>query len=152
MEYLTLLLDIIKYFFLGFFGLVIVIIILTIIFGDQIENRWRFKALFHDENNNEIGRFRITLFGYVKKKDKPDRLKIKLRLKHPQLIPGAMVKVYIEDNLYYEHPVTKKGKVSFGQEMDKNDFKGILRQPVLGEQCKVKCSGFIIASAELGEY
>lgn len=151
MEYLTLLLDIIKYFFLGFFGLVIVIIILTIIFGDQIENRWRFKALFKDENNNEIGRFRITLFGYVKK-NKQYQLKIKLKLQHPQLIPGAIVKVYIEDRLFFESSVTKKGKVSFGRNLDKSDFKGVLQKPELGQLCKVKCSGFILASAELGEY
>ena len=152
MEYLVLLLDIIKYFFLGFFGLVIVIIILTIIFGDQVENKWRFKALFNDEDGNQIGRFRITLFNFVKKKDKPDQLKMKLKLRHPQLMTGALVKVYIEERLYYEHPVTKKGKVSFGKVMDVADFKGVLHEPVLGQLCKVKCSGFVIASADLGEY
>ena len=151
MEYLDLLFDIIKYFFLGVFGLVAIIIILTIIFGDQVENRWRFKALFHDEDDNEIGRFRITLFGYVKK-DKQDQLKIKLKLQHPQLIPGAMVKVYIEDSLFFESSVTKKGKVSFGKNLDKSDFKDDLQQPELGQLCKVKCSGFVIASAKLGEY
>ncbi|MCK4743067.1 MAG: hypothetical protein KAT25_04545 [Sulfuriflexus sp.] len=151
MEYLNLFFDIIKYFFLGVFGLVAIVIIITIIFGDQVENRWRFKALFYDANNNQIGRFRITLFGYTKK-DKPDELKIKFRLKHPQLIPGAMVKVYIEDSLYYENAVTKKGKVSFGKTMDKSEFKGVLQEPELGQLCKVKCSGFIVASAELGEY
>jgi len=151
MEYLTLFLDVIGYFFLGLFGLVVIIIVVMIVFGDQIENRWRFKALFYDENNNQIGRFRITLFGFVKK-NKPDQLKIKLRLEHPQLIEGAMVKVYIEDTLYYEYPVNKKGKVSFGKVMDKSEFKGVLKEPELGQLCKVKCSGFIVASAELGEY
>ena len=151
MEYLDLLFKIIQYFFLGLFGLVGLVIVLTIAFGDKIENHWRFKALFHDDANNEIGRFRITLFGYVKK-DKPDQLKIKLRLKHPQLMPGALVKVYIEDTLFYENQITKQGKVSFGKIMDANDFKGVLKQPELGQLCKIKSSGFVLATAELGEY
>jgi len=151
MEYLELLFSIIKYAFLGFFGVISLLIIITIIFGDKIENRWRFKALFHDGNNNQIGRFRITLFGYVKK-DKPDQIKIKLRLKHPQLMQGALVKVYIDDRLYYEWSVKKQGKASFGKVMDIKDFKYSLDEPALGRICKIKCSGFVLAEAELGEY
>jgi len=151
MEYLALLLDVIGYFFLVLFGMVAIIIVLTIIFGDQIENRWHFKALFNDDNGNEIGRFRITLFGYVKKA-KEDQIKIKLKLKHPQLIKGAIVKVYIEDNLFYERTVNENGKVSFSEVIEKSDFKGVLYEPCLGQLCKVKCSGFVLASSELGEY
>jgi len=151
MEYLDLLFTILKYFFIGLFGLVGLLIVVTVIFGDKIENIWRFKAMFYDDNNNEIGRFRVTLFSYVKK-DKPEQLKIKLRLKHPQLTPGALVKVYIEDTLFYESQIGKKGKVSLGKVMDKNNFKGILEQPELGQLCKIKSSGFVLATAELGEY
>jgi len=151
MEYLELFFNIIKYLFLGLFGIVALVIVVTIIFGDKIENRWRFKALFSDDKNQQIGRFRVTLFGYVKK-HKPDQLKIKLRLKHPQLIPGALVKIYIDDTLFYENSISKQGKVSFGKVMDKSDFKGILKQPELGQLCKIKSAGFVLATAELGEY
>jgi len=149
-EYLTLLFDIIKYFFLGFFGLVIVIIILTIIFGDQIENKGHYQALFVDDKNNAIGRFRAIIYRYTKK-DKPERLKIKFSLKHPQIVSSAMVKIYIDEHLFYEITATKNGKISFGKSMDKNDFEGELASLVNGALCKIKCSGFILASAELNK-
>ena len=148
MEYLDLLFDIIKYFFLGVFCLVAIIIILTIIFGDQIENKGRYQASFVDDKNNSIGRLRIILYRYVKK-EKAEQLKIKLRLKHPQLLPGALLKIYIDKSLFYEHAVTKKGRVSLGKTMDKSDFKGELGKLVNGALCEIKCTEFVLASAEL---
>jgi len=106
-EYLTLIFDIIKYFFLGFFGLVIVIIILTIVFGDQIKNKGHYQASFFDGENNATGRFRAIIYRYTKK-DKPEQLKIKFSLKHPQIVSGAMVKIYIEEHLFYEIMTIKK--------------------------------------------
>ena len=150
MEYLTLLIDAIKYGFLGIFGLVAIVIILTIIFGDQIENKGQYLASFVDDNDNQIGRFRVIIYRYTKKV-KPEQLKIKLRLKHSQILPGTMVNVYIEDYLFYEIAATKNGKISFGKSMDKNDFNGDLSRLNNGALCKIKCSGFVLVSAELAK-
>jgi len=144
MEILEFIFDAIKYIVIGFFALLGVLIVLAILFGKRIEKKWAYEAEFMNEKGKEIGEFEISLFRYEKEQGE-FQLSVDFDLKHPSLVPGNSVDVYLDNVLVLEGMVEKEGRISLG----KKDLKNNLDNPQAGQKCVVKCSGIEVAAGEL---
>ena len=135
--------DILKLLFFGFFGLILLLVVLALLFGKRIRKQWEFEADFRDASGREFGEFEIEL-SRIEKEEPDYTLKAKFRMRHAALTKHAVVQVYIENTLVLEQMVETEGRVFV--------LRAQLLNPVdqvsAGHVCRVLVGGTEIASAE----
>ncbi len=135
--------DIFKYTFGGFFGLLLLLIVLVLLFGKRIRKKWEFEADFRDADGREFGEFEIEL-SQIDKEEPDYTLKAKFRMRHPSLIQHATVRVYVEDTLVFEKMVETEGRMYVQRAQLVNPVERVSA----GQICRVVVGGTEIASAE----
>lgn len=135
--------SIVKYLFLGFFGLLALLIVVAMIFGKRIRKKWEYEADFRDSSGREFGEFEIEL-SRIDKEEPDYTLKAKLRMRHPALTQHATVQVYVEDTLVFERRVEKEGLIFVARAKLVNPVDKITS----GQTCRVVVGGTEIATAE----
>jgi len=128
--------SIIKYIFLGFFGLIAVLFLLALLFGKRIVKSWEFEAKFRDDSGREFGEFDIEL-SRVARKDTQDTFKAKFKLHHDSLEQGQRVQVYLDDDLVMEGSVETAGRVW----LTSDHVKTKLDTASSGQVCRVVYGG-----------
>ena len=135
--------SIIKYLFFGFFGLILLLVVVTIIFGKRIRKQWEYEADFLDANGKEFGEFELEL-SQIEKEEPDYTLKAKFRMRHTALTQHATVQVYVEDTLVFEHMVEKEGRMF----VRTKELVNRVDKVSTGQTCRVVVGGSEIASAE----
>ena len=128
--------SIVKYIFLGFFGLIGVLFLLALIFGKRIVKQWDFEAEFRDEQGREFGELDIEL-SHIAKKETEDTFKAKLRLKHASLERGQRVQVFLDEVLILEGNAEVAGRILLTEE----HIKTSLTTASAGQVCRVVYGG-----------
>ena len=134
--------DIVKYLIFGFFGLILLLIVITLLFGKRIRKKWEFEADFRDADGREFGEFEIEL-SRIDKEEPDYTLKAKFRMRHASLRQHATVQVYVEDTLVFERMVETEGRLWVPRAPLVNPIERISA----GQTCRVMVGGSEIASA-----
>ena len=135
---------VIKYVFIGFFGLIGLLIVVAIVFGDKIVKKWEYEAEFRDDNGKEFGEFDIEM-SRVEKKEPQFSLKAKFRMRHEALKLHATVQVYLDQLLVLEGMVSRAGRVRLTNEHLQNE----ITEAEAGQLCRIVCGGSELFSQEL---
>lgn len=102
--------SIVVYILFGFFGFILLLFVLAMLFGKRIETKWEFEAEFRDDGGKEFGEFDIKMSRIVK--EEPDfSFKAKFKLRHESLDAGQRVQVYLDDQLVMEGTVETAGRI-----------------------------------------
>lgn len=136
-------LSVMKYLLLGFFGLVVLLVVITILFGKRVIKKWEIEAEFRDADGKEFGEFEIEL-SRIDKKEPDYTLKAKFHMRHPALTQHATVQVYVEDTLVFERRVEKEGRLH----VMRSELVNPVGNDALGKTCRVVVGSTEIASAE----
>ena len=123
----------------GFFGLILLLVILALIFGKRVIKQWDFEAEFHDERGREIAEFEIES-SRIDKEEPDFTTKAEFHCKHDALAPGDEVAIYLDDLRVMAGPVEKAGSVRFG--IDRLLDKSLV--PKAGQRCVVKRNGELL--------
>ena len=137
-------LDIIKYAFFGFFGLIGLAVVWALITGNRIEKKWEFEADFRDEKGREFGEFEIELSRHVKN-EPTHTFKAEFFMRHPTLTQHSNLQVFLDEMLVLEGMVPEPGRVRFGNDRLRNE----VTNPSAGQVCRVVCAGKELFTAEL---
>lgn len=133
---MELIFSILKYLFIGFFGLIATLFLLAIIFGKRIVKQWEFEAEFRDESGREFGEFDIEL-SHIAKKETEDTFKAEFKMRHPSLEKGQRVQVFLDDDLILEGTVEIGGRIRLGS----GHIKTALKTATKGQTCRVVYGG-----------
>ena len=136
-------LSVIKYLVLGVIGLVVLLVVITVLFGKRVIKKWEIEAEFRDADGRELGEFEVEL-SRIDKKEPDYTLKAKFHMRHPALTQHATVQVYIEDTLVLERRVVKEGRVH----VMRSELVNPVGNDALGKTCRVVVGSTEIASAE----
>jgi len=128
--------SIVKFIFVGFFGLIGVLFLLALVFGKRIVKQWDFEAEFRDEQGREFGEFDIEL-SHIAKKETEDSFKAKLRLKHATLEKGQRVQVFLDETLILEGNVETAGRIL----LTNTHIRTPLTTASAGQVCRVVYGG-----------
>ena len=102
--------SIVIYILFGFFGFLLLLFILALLFGERIKKKWEFEAEFRDDDGREFGEFDIEMSRIVK--EEPDfSFKAKFKLRHESLEAGQRVQVYLDELLVMEGKVETAGRI-----------------------------------------
>ena len=140
---MEILFDIIKYVFFGFFGLILLLIVVAVLFGKRIRKKWEYEADFRDANGREFGEFEIEL-SRIDKEETDYTLKAKFRMRHAALTQHSTVQVYVEDTLVFEQMVETEGRM-YAQ---RTNLVNPVDRVSEGQRCRVMVGSTEIASAE----
>ena len=106
---------IVLYILYGFFGFLLLLFVLALLFGKRIRKKWEFEADFRDESGREFGEFDIEMSRVGK--DEPDySFKAKFKLRHDSLEVGQRVQVYLDELLVMEGTVASSGRIYLKQD------------------------------------
>ena len=122
--------------FLGFFALIVVLVVLGVLFGKRIEKKWELEAKFYDERRREIGEFDIEKFRYAKEAG-DFTVKAKFKLRHESLQQTQTVEVYVDETLTMRGQVSESGRVYFSEAQ----LIGVPDDLLAGQICRVKVAG-----------
>ncbi len=140
---MDLLFDIVKYAFYGFFGIVLLLVVVVILFGKRVRKKWEYEADFRDADGREFGEFEIEL-SRIEKEEPDYTLKTKFRMRHAAMTAHATVQVYIDDTLVFEQMVETEGRMYARGVPPVN----VVEQVSSGQMCRVVIGGTELASAE----
>ena len=141
---MEILLGIAKYTVLGFFGLIVLLVVVALLFGKRIKKQWEYEAEFRDASGREFGEFDIESSRIVKQE--PDySLKAKFRMRHASLGRHQSVQVYIDDVLVLEGVVQSQGRILLGAENRRDTPPGVNE----GQNCRIVVAGNEMFSAAL---
>lgn len=135
--------DIVKYLFYGFVGLLLLLVVLTILFGKRIRKKWEFEADFRDASGREFGEFEIEL-SRIDKEEPDYTVKGKFRMRHPALTMHSTVQVYVDDTLVFERMVDTEGRMY----VQRTRLVNPIEQVSARQSCRVVIGGREVASAE----
>ena len=141
---MDLILSIVKYAFLGFFGLIIALFVLALLFGKRTKKKWEFDADFLDENGRELGELDIEM-SRIEKEEPDYTFKAKLVMRHEALVIDARVNVELDGKPLLAGRVDKAGRIQLGNE----HIQTTLGQANTGQVARVLVDDVEIASAEL---
>ncbi len=127
---------VVKYLFLGFFGLIGLLFVLALLFGKRMIKQWEYEAEFRDEKGREFGEFDIEL-SRLAKEEKEDSFKASFRLRHDSLQAGQRVQVFLDEILVMEGNVESAGRIGLGEE----HIKTRLTAASAGQICRVVYGG-----------
>ena len=143
MESIATILSAVRYLGLGFVGLIVVLFVLTLLFGKRKRKKWEFEADFLNEAGREIGEFEVEL-SKIEKEDDDFVLRSNLRLRHADL-NGARAEVFLDGVLVLTVPIETPGRVVSGELPPL--VEGL--EPHAGQVCAVHVGGREIIAAEL---
>ena len=128
--------NLIMYSLFGFFGLIFLLVVLAVLFGNRVIKQWDYQAEFRNDRGKEIAEFEIEL-SRIDKKEPDCTLKVEFWLRHEALKVGTKVQVYLDDELVMEGSATDVGRIRLG----KQDLRSDLNDPRPGQICVIKCDG-----------
>lgn len=134
----------IKYLFLGFFGLLGLLIVAALIFGDRIVKKWDYEAEFRNEDGREFGEFDIEM-SKIEKKEAEYSLKAKFRMRHEKLALHSTVQVFLDDLLVLEGMVKNAGRIL----LTKENLQIEVTDAEAGQLCRIVCGGNELFAEEL---
>lgn len=102
--------SIVIYILYGFFGLLLLLFVLAILFGKRIKKKWEYEAEFRDQSGREFGEFDIEM-SRIEKEETDFTFKAKFKLRHESLGAGQRVQVYLDDLLVMEGAVETPGRI-----------------------------------------
>lgn len=140
---MEMLFDIIKYTFFGFFGLILLLVVIAVLFGKRVRKKWEYEADFRDANGREYGEFEIEL-SRIDKEEPDYTLKAKFRMRHASLKQHTTVQVYVDETLVFEQMVETEGRMYAQRAKLVNPVDRVSE----GQRCRVVVGGTEIASAE----
>ena len=98
----------------GFFGLLLLLLVLALLFGKRFRTRPKFEAKFRDMREREFGEFEIKLHP-TEKVEHEYASTAKFRMRHEALEKGREIEVYVDDIFVMRGTVTKSGHVLLRQ-------------------------------------
>jgi hypothetical protein len=107
--------SIVLYILYGFFGLILLLFVLAMLFGKRIKKKWEFEAEFRDAKGREFGEFDIEM-SRVEKEEPDFSFKAEFKLRHESLEVGQRLQVYLDETLVMEGTVSAAGRIRLGQE------------------------------------
>ena len=107
---MDILFTIVLYVLYGFFGLLLLLFILALLFGKRIKKKWEYEAEFRDASGKEFGEFDIEM-SRIEKEETEFSFKARFKLVHESLGTGQRVQVYLDDLLVMEGSVEKAGRI-----------------------------------------
>ena len=125
-----------KYLVFGFFGLLLLLFVLAVLFGKRVRKRWEFEAEFRDMNEREFGEFDIEL-SRIEKQEAEYSFKASLKIRHESLEKGQDVEVYLDDILVMRGKVKKAGRIFLRDKAIMNP----VNDPREGQVCRVVWGG-----------
>lgn len=120
----------------GFFGLLFLLIAVTLIFGKRVKKQWEYEAEFRDEGGVEFGEFEIEL-SQIQKEEPSPTVKAELKLRHESLIQHRTVQALIDDRLILEGMVTTPGRIRIRKRMGEADAGSVSS----GQICRIRIGG-----------
>lgn len=133
-----------KYSVMGFFGLLVLLFILAIIFGKRVKKLWELEAEFRDAAGREFGEFDIEM-SRIEKEEPDYTFKAKFRMRHASLASGAKVQVLVDEVLIMDGVVEKEGRIW----LDKGAIRNTLSDATAGQVCHVLIDGVVAFSEAL---
>ena len=94
----------------GFFGLLLLLFVLALLFGKRIKKQWDYEAEFRGADGREFGEFDIEMSRIVKEETE-DTFKAKFRMRHDSLEAGQRVEIYLDDILVMAGNTEKAGRI-----------------------------------------
>lgn len=125
-----------NYAFFGLFALVLLLVVITLLFGKRIRKRWEFEAKFRDIGGREFGEFDFEM-SKIEKEKVEHSFKARFRMRHESLCKGQLVQVYLEDLLVMRGTVTKSGRIYLRD----SAVVSTVREPEPGHVCRVVWGG-----------
>ncbi len=128
--------SIVVYILFGFFGFILLLFVLAMLFGKRMETKWEFEAEFRDDNGKEFGEFEIKMSRIVK--EEPDfSFKARFKLRHLSLVVGQRVQVYLDKLLVMEGEVETAGRILLRKDAVVNE----VTKATAGQICRVVYGG-----------
>jgi hypothetical protein len=128
--------SIVLYVLYGFFGLLLLLFVLAVLFGKRIQKRWEYEAEFRTPGGREFGEFEIEL-SRIAKEETEYSFKAKFRMQHESLAKGQMVQVFLDETLVLQGNVRSAGRIYL---RDKAVVKDVF-EPSDGQICRVVWGG-----------
>jgi hypothetical protein len=85
--------SLVVYLLYGFFGLLLLLFILAIVFGKRIKKLWEYEAEFRDAGGREFGEFDFEKSRIVKDESEYS-FKAKFKMRHESLAPTGQAVFY----------------------------------------------------------
>lgn len=141
---LDIIFTVLKYSIFGFFGLILVLIVLALLFGRRVRKQWEYEAEFRDETGREFGEFEIES-SRIEKQQAGFTVKARFYLRHPGLQAQQTVQVFLDDTLVMEGHVQEAGQIRLGND----HLHNVPDQVQAGQQCRIVIDTTELASASL---
>lgn len=135
---------IVKFLFLGFAGLIALLVVAALLFGKRIRKEWEYEAEFRNENGREFGEFDIES-SRIEKEEPNYSLKAKFRMRHESLRLHQAVEIYLDDLLVLGGMVSEEGRISLNNGNLKNEPTNV----AVGQSCRVVVGGNTIFTETL---
>lgn len=127
---------VVKYVFLGFAGLVGLLVVAAMLFGKRIRKEWEYEAEFGDDAGREFGEFDIES-SRIEKEEPNFSLKAKFRMRHESMRLHQAVEIYLDDLLVLEGMVSKEGRIFLNNSNLRNEPANV----AVGQSCRVVVGG-----------
>jgi len=124
------------YILYGFFGFLLLLFVIAVLFGKRIRKKWEFEAEFRDADGREFGEFDIEM-SRIDKKEPEFSFKANFKLRHESLDAGQRVQVYLDDLLVMEGSVATAGRILLGEDAIVN----AATEAAAGQVCRVVYGG-----------
>ena len=128
--------SIVVYILYGFFGFLLLLFVLAVLFGKRIKKKWEFEAEFRDADGREFGEFDIEM-SRIEKEEPDFSFKAKFKLRHESLEAGQRVQVYLDSLLVMEGQVATAGRILLGRDAIVNEAV----EATTGQVCRVVYGG-----------
>ncbi len=128
--------SVVLYILYGFFGFLLLLFVLALLFGKRVKKQWEFEAEFRNDAGREFGEFDVELSQILKEEPAPT-FKAKFKMSHPSLEVGQRVEIYVDDVLVMAGNAEVVGRVVLRQDAIVNQ----LAQPEEGQVCRVVYGG-----------
>ena len=129
--------NIVKYLFLGFFGLIGLLFVLALLFGKRKITKWEYEAEFRDGRGREFGEFDIEM-SRIEKEEPDFSFRAKFKMRHEALKLHQTVQVFLEDRLVLEGMVKEAGRVLLRQD---EHLRTEITDAQVGQVCRIVCGG-----------
>jgi len=128
--------SIVVYILYGFFGFLLLLFLLAMLFGKRIKKKWEFEAEFRDGNGHEFGELDIEM-SRIEKEEPDFSFKAKFKLRHESLESGQRVQVFLDDLLIMEGKVETAGRILLREDAVVNEAT----EATAGQICRVVYGG-----------
>jgi hypothetical protein len=128
--------SLVVYLLYGFFGLLLLLFILAIVFGKRIKKLWEYEAEFRDAGGREFGEFDFEKSRIVKDESEYS-FKAEFKMRHESLEAGQRVQVFLDDLLVMEGTADRTGRILLGKDAIVNEVE----EPRKGQTCRVLYGG-----------